>query len=386
MTEQINSAAISMVQAAALRMDPTQTAAKDNGEKNDFQKLLEEKSKPTTPERKEQAEAEEKETVEPVKKKKLPLREERLISVKELLQSGQISMPPGVIPVPQPVVPKMEIMGAGDQAQMLSVESIEEGKLSTDEFAQDSPVQVFQGPMQEPVQQEIQPQEEVQPEEEAQPQQAVEAAQPSQAEQTEAPVEQAAPVHAEKVEAHDSEEPEVEITEAEQAPQQLFHDVKAAPVKVGEVYDAPKAEQADVAKQIDNGLAQALEKGESYVRIQLNPESLGSVTVEIGQSADGVLRVAISARSGETRNLLERHAADLQGLLNSRTQQTVQVEVERQQESQQGQNQHPYDGHNGQDQSGHQQGQQHQRREHTGSQDFFQQLRLGLIPTEDGTI
>ena len=59
MTEQINSAAISMVQAAALRMDPTQTAAKDNGEKNDFQKLLEEKSKPTTPERKEQAEAEE---------------------------------------------------------------------------------------------------------------------------------------------------------------------------------------------------------------------------------------------------------------------------------------------------------------------------------------
>ena len=386
MTEQINSAAISMVQAAALRMDPTQTAAKDNGEKNDFQKLLEEKSKPTTPERKEQAEAEEKETVEPVKKKKLPLREERLISVKELLQSGQISMPPGVIPVPQPVVPKMEIMGAGDQAQMLSVESIEEGKLITDEFAQDSPVQVFQGPMQEPVQQEIQPQEEVQPEEEAQPQQAVEAAQPSQAEQTEAPVEQAAPVHAEKVEARDSEEPEVEITEAEQAPQQLFHDVKAAPVKVGEVYDAPKTEQADVVKQIDNGLAQALEKGESYVRIQLNPESLGSVTVEIGQSADGILRVAISARSGETRNLLERHAADLQGLLNSRTQQTVQVEVERQQESQQGQNQHPYDGHNGQDQSGHQQEQQHQRREHTGSQDFFQQLRLGLIPTEDGTI
>ena len=212
MTEQINNAAISMVQAAALQMDPTRTAAKDNGEKNDFQKLLEEKSKPTTPERKEQAEAEEKETVEPVKKKKLPLREERLISVKELLQSGQISVPPGVIPVPQPVVPKMEIMGAGDQPQMLSVESIEEGKLITDEFAQDSSVQVVQGPMQEPVQQEIQPQEEVQSQEEAQPQQAVEAAQPSQAEQTEAPVEQAAPVHAEKVEAHDSEEPEVDAS------------------------------------------------------------------------------------------------------------------------------------------------------------------------------
>lgn len=177
---------------------------------------------------------------------------------------------------------------------------------------------------------------------------------------------------------------EVEIIGAEQAPQKLFHDVKAAPVKVGEVYEAPETEQTSVVRQIDNGLAQAMEKGGSYVRIQLDPESLGTVTVEIGQSADGILRVAISAHSGETRSLLERHAADLQGMLSSRTQQTVQVEVERHQESQQGQDQHPYDGHNRQDQSGRQQ-EQHQRREHTGSQDFFQQLRLGLIPTENGT-
>ena len=77
-----------------------------------------------------------------------------------------------------------------------------------------------------------------------------------------------------------------------------------------------------------------------------------------------------------------RHSSDLQGLLSSRTQQNVQVEVQRQQESQQGQNQHPYDGHNGHAQE--QSGQQHQRRQERSSQDFIQQLRLGLIPMEDG--
>lgn len=392
MTEQINNTAISMVQAAALQMDPTKTASKDSGEKNDFQKLLEEKSKPTTPERKEQAEAEEKETVEPVKKKRLPLRKERLIPGTELIQIGQIGLRPGIIPTPQPVRPKMEIMGAENPVQMLSVENITEGKLITDEFAQNGVAQVvFQEPVQEPIQQEVQtqvqPEEEIQlqPQEEVQPRQAVETVQPSQTEQTEAPVEQAAPVHAEKAEARDSEEPEAEITEAEQAPQPVFQHVEAAPVKVGETYraeDSRQADQPDVVNQIDTQLSQAMGRGESYVRIQLNPESLGTVTVEVSRSADGALRVALTAHSSETRNLLERHSTDLQGLLSSRTQQNVQVEVQRQQESQQGQNQHPYDGRNGhaQEQGG---GQQHQRRQERSSQDFIQQLRLGLIPMDD---
>lgn len=172
---------------------------------------------------------------------------------------------------------------------------------------------------------------------------------------------------------------ELEIVDAEQAPQQLFHDVKAAPVKVGEVYDAQQGEQADVAKQIDMGLAQALEKGESMVRIQLTPENLGSVTVEISRSTEGIIRVALSAHSGETRDLLERHAGELQGLLTSRTQQSVEVDVQRQQESQQSQQQN-YDGHNGHAQDGQERRRQH--RDHADSQDFMQQLRLGLIPAD----
>ena len=189
--------------------------------------------------------------------------------------------------------------------------------------------------------------------------------------------------HIEK-EVRTGEEPEAEIAEAEQAPRSVFERVEAAPVKVGDTYraeDSRQVDQPDVAGQIDSKLGQALERGDSYVRIQLDPESLGQVTVEISRSADGALRVALTAHSSETRNLLERHSGDLQGLLSSRTQQNVQVEVQRQQESQQGQNQHPYDGHNGHAQE--QSGQQHQRRQERSSQDFIQQLRLGLIPMED---
>jgi flagellar hook-length control protein FliK len=176
------------------------------------------------------------------------------------------------------------------------------------------------------------------------------------------------------------EDAQVELIDVEQGPRQIFHDVKAAPIKVAE---APEMEQPqNVAQQIDAGLAQALQKGESLVRIQLNPENLGEVTVEISQSAQGILKVALTASSADTRHLLERHAGDLQGMLSNRTEQSVEVSVQRQQESQQNQNQqHSYDGHNGHAQDGQE---RRQRREHTSSQDFMQQLRLGLIPDDGG--
>ncbi len=170
---------------------------------------------------------------------------------------------------------------------------------------------------------------------------------------------------------------EFRILDAEQAPQRLFHDVKAAPIKVAE---PEQTQKADVPQQLDKGIAQAIENGESTVRVELNPASLGSVTVEISRSAEGILKVALSAHSSETRGLLERHAGDLQGLLGRSTNQTVEVEVQRQSESQQNQNQQNYDGHNGHNQNG----QENRHRRHDGqhSRDFAQQLRLGLIPTD----
>ena len=180
---------------------------------------------------------------------------------------------------------------------------------------------------------------------------------------------------------HDSQEgdAEMKLLDAEQAPQQLFRDVEAAPIKVGETYQPEQVEKADVPQQIDSRVLQAIENGESSVRVELTPEYLGSVTVEISRSADGILKVALSAHSSETRGLLERHASDLQGLLGRGSNQTIEVEVQRQSEGQQSQNQQNYDGHNGQDHSGQE---RHRRRDEQHSRDFAQQLRLGLIPTD----
>lgn len=168
---------------------------------------------------------------------------------------------------------------------------------------------------------------------------------------------------------------------SEQVPQRIFHDVEAAPVKVGETENPQQADGPDVIRQIDSQLIQAMQRGESAVSVRLNPENLGEVTVEVRQDAAGALHITLSAHSSETRSLLERHAGELQGLVSSRTQQSVEVDVQRGQENQQSQNQQrSYDGHNGHAQDGQQE--RRQRREHTASQDFIQQLRLGLIPTD----
>jgi len=176
----------------------------------------------------------------------------------------------------------------------------------------------------------------------------------------------------------DSGEEKVEVTDAEAAPQPVFRDVESAPVKVGE---APAAESSrpadDLDSQIGPQLVQALEQGESRVELQLTPESLGSVKVEIVHSQDGTLHVALTAQNPQTRDLLEKHAEGLQSMLSARTQDQVRVQVQHQEESQR-QDNHPYDGHNGQNHP------QQQHRQHTpqSSQDFLDQLRLGLIPTD----
>lgn len=186
----------------------------------------------------------------------------------------------------------------------------------------------------------------------------------------------------EEVQPQDEDEQQVEIVDVEQAPQRVFHDVKAAPVKVGETENAQQADEPDVAQQVDAAVAQALQRGESTVTVRLNPENLGEVTVQVSVKDNGVMAVAISARSDDTRALLERHSANLQELLSSRVRETVEVNVQRGQESQQNQQQN-YDGRNGHAQQ--EQRERRQRQEHTSPEDFMQQLRLGLIPA-DGDI
>ena len=194
---------------------------------------------------------------------------------------------------------------------------------------------------------------------------------------------QVAQTAVEEAQPQDKDDDQVELIDVDQEPQRVFQDVESVPVKVGEAESAEPANEADVVGQVNDQIGQLIQSGESSVTVRLNPENLGEVTVEVSMKSDGVLNVAISARNDDTRALLERHTAQLQELVSSRTQQSVEVNVQRQQESQQNQNQQNYDGHNGHAQDG----QERRRRQHeqTNPQDFMQQLRLGLIPT-DGEI
>lgn len=207
------------------------------------------------------------------------------------------------------------------------------------------------------------------------------------------PQEQARPVEAEAPVVEDAAgEVEVKVTAAEtdgaeqesdsqDTPQEdmaeapVFREVREIPVKVGEAPRAEETREVPVEDQIGPRLAEALEQGDTRVEIQLAPENLGKVTVEVTLHEDGTLHIALHAENSQTRGLLERSADNLMAMLGRDTRQEVQVEVPRQQESQQ---QNFYDQQKGHEQQ--QQQQQEHRRERQSGEDFLHQLRLGLIP------
>lgn len=166
---------------------------------------------------------------------------------------------------------------------------------------------------------------------------------------------------------------EIVVTEAP-----LFKDVETAPIKVAE---APaQAEAPELETQVSDKLVRILESGENRVEIQLTPEALGKMTIELTRSADGTLNVILNAENAETRSMLTRHITTLQETLVDRGQPSVQIEVSRGEETQQ-QNFQQQDLRD--DMNGRQNGQQQRRREESSGEDFLQQLRLGLIDLQE---
>lgn len=238
--------------------------------------------------------------------------------------------------------------------------------------------------------QQAQPQMELTPEQEAAPEQVAPEVQsqtqmqPQEEIQTQQPQTAESAAQTEAVEIQDEDGEQMTVEEAPAQPQVLFRDVEAAPIKVSESAAPEQSGPAsNVEQQVSYGLSQALQQGESRVQIELTPDTLGSVRVEITHTADGALHVALSAENSQTRSLLERHAGNLQSILGSQGQGTVQVEVQRPQENQQHQQGgNPYEGHNGQNGQPQQEERRQQNRHSESSQDFLHQLRLGLIPAE----
>lgn len=167
--------------------------------------------------------------------------------------------------------------------------------------------------------------------------------------------------------------------QADVEPQPVFRDIKAVPVKVGEVYQAePTVENGVELKDLGDKLTQAIDRGENRLELQLQPAELGRIRVEMRWSDEGALHVILHAESTRTQSLLEKDMASLQTLLGRETHQEVKVELPRQQEAPR---QSFDDGRQNGGQQHHQQ-EQRQSGRHSG-QDFLHQLRLGLIPAEE---
>lgn len=166
-----------------------------------------------------------------------------------------------------------------------------------------------------------------------------------------------------------------EPTENAAAETPVFSKVETAPIKVSETTSTQaSAEAQSVEDQVQVKVTEAITQGETRVELQLEPENLGKVTIELTQREDGTLHVVLHAENSQTRGLLEKDVFGLQALLSRDTQQQVQVEVPRHQESQR----QDFDGHQ---QQNHQQQEQRQNRQ--SSDDFLNQLRLGLIPLDE---
>ena len=157
--------------------------------------------------------------------------------------------------------------------------------------------------------------------------------------------------------------------------QPLFRNVETVPVKVGETSETDTT-QPDLDAQLAKQIGTTLEDGAQQVKIQLTPESLGALTIDLTRTQDGALQVVLHTTTEKAANLLSQHTENLGALLQNNTQNTVQIEVQRQEQNQQFQQQSQ------QQNQQHGQGQQHSRRQQSG-EDFLQQLRLGLVTLDE---
>jgi len=187
-------------------------------------------------------------------------------------------------------------------------------------------------------------------------------------------------VHSEKAEPVEAEKPEdVQVKDVEVEAEPVFHKETAAPVKVGEAYEPVAPEEPEAPKQIMDRLVQMLDQGETRVQIALSPENLGSMTIEITRMQDGALHVVLGAVSQKATALLQQNSADLHSLLAANAHGEVRIEVQQQEPQQQTANQFM----NPDEQGRQQPQQQHKPQQQAESEDFVQQLRLGLVEKDD---
>lgn len=171
----------------------------------------------------------------------------------------------------------------------------------------------------------------------------------------------------------ESKKQEIEVLHTETALEQpLFRNVDAMPVKVGDstVLDT---ETPNFDTNLSQTIQQALDQGTQKIQIQLKPENLGNIVVEMTQDSNGMLHVVLHADNERAARFLQDHSSALSDFLQNSRSGQVHVEVPSQQSSQE--SWQPPD----------QQNSGGQPRQHKNSrqnaEDFLNQLRLGLLQT-----
>lgn len=266
-----------------------------------------------------------------------------------------------VITVPVEAIPEESVEGAGMEldGQLPMLDTAVETSVEME-----TPMEQNTGSFQEAMAEEM-PQEQAAPVENA-----AEAAPVQETEQAEKPRQE---VEVEAAAAQ--EEGDEPKGEAAEAPEAVFHDAKAAPVKVGERCETVDTQAPNMDEQVAAAVRQAVQAGSQRIEIRLTPENLGELVIEMTRDAGGALQVVLHASTSRAAGLLTEHLTGLDAALQAQSAQAVHVEVQRGQESQQ-QNLHQQTDPNGHHQ---QHRQQERRQEQTGGEDFLQKLRLGLF-------
>lgn len=170
--------------------------------------------------------------------------------------------------------------------------------------------------------------------------------------------------------------PELDSVQTEGAAQPLFDRTEHMPVKVGEA-GTLDATEPDFAPRLAKAITEAEQEGARHVELKLAPEHLGKLSVELTQGKDGVLHIVFHAENEQAMKLLQEHSATLVSMLHGSHSGEIQVEVPRPQQGEQ-----PWQQPEQQPGQQHGRNPQEQGRQRQSTEDFLQQLRLGLLGVE----
>lgn len=169
---------------------------------------------------------------------------------------------------------------------------------------------------------------------------------------------------------------EGQVTVSTVSSRPLFAQMESMPIKVGDPQPLDTT-SGDFEVKLAGRVSQALEHGTDQVEIQLSPENLGNVVVKLTRNEEGILHVVLYADNERAARLLGEHSSALGMMLQNSGQGEVQIEVPQPQQEDQLWQQP--DQQQGQNQGGQPREQQNRKQ---NSDDFLQQIRLGLFQME----